>query len=122
MTRISDNKHAFAAHQTLVGLWNLQGGLCAYCGCAMPHPDRPARTRPHTNPTIDHMTPIARGGKDDDTNRVAACGGCNEAKGQMDLQTFMRVRNNPVMFQEARRQASAEGRRLFKESGNAPSR
>lgn len=119
MSRPIDNKHAFAAHRILIGLWQLQGGLCAYCGVAMPHPDSPSRSRPLTNPTIDHMTPIARGGKDDDLNRVAACVGCNDAKGQLDLPTFMRVRRNDVMWREARRQSDAEGRRLFQESGNA---
>ncbi|HCT79942.1 MAG TPA: HNH endonuclease [Micromonosporaceae bacterium] len=40
---------------------------CAYCG-------GPAAT-------IDHVVPSSRGGKNTWTNTVAACGGCNQRKG-----------------------------------------
>lgn len=42
------------------------GGKCRYCG-------RPADE-------VDHVVPIARGGSDDDSNLVAACGKCNREK------------------------------------------
>lgn len=45
-------------------------GLCAYCGC------RDATDR-------DHDVPLARGGSNDITNILPACGYCNSAKGTL---------------------------------------
>jgi 5-methylcytosine-specific restriction endonuclease McrA len=50
-----------------------QGGRCAYCG-------RPLRA---SEATIDHVRPLSRGGADDQSNVVAACRPCNEAKDDM---------------------------------------
>ena len=97
-------------HQILIGLWHLQRGHCAYCGGAMPHPDRPSKTEGRSNPTKDHLLPLARGGRDEVENRVAACDGCNQDKGPLDAATFVRVRLNPVMLKEARRRCDAEVR------------
>lgn len=96
-------------YRILVGLWNLQGGRCAYCGCAMPHPDNPSSSKPQTNATIDHMTPRSRGGLDSLENRIGACDGCNQAKGNLDAATFLRVRLNPVMLHQAQYNAGIEG-------------
>jgi 5-methylcytosine-specific restriction endonuclease McrA len=40
---------------------------CAYCG--------------RTATTVDHVVPQSRGGPNTWTNTVAACGGCNQRKG-----------------------------------------
>src|SRR5882672_3972288 len=40
------------------------------------------------NSTIDHRTPLMRGGKDDPSNLVLACGTCNSQKGPMTEQEF----------------------------------
>lgn len=39
--------------------------------------------------TIDHLTPLARGGNYDDANMVLACLECNAAKGTMTLGEFL---------------------------------
>jgi 5-methylcytosine-specific restriction endonuclease McrA len=49
------------------GVLARDGRRCAYCG-------GPAST-------IDHVLPRSRGGRDSWTNTVAACGGCNQRKG-----------------------------------------
>ncbi|MEV4352534.1 HNH endonuclease [Actinoplanes sp. NPDC049596] len=49
------------------GVLTRDGRRCAYCG-------RPAST-------IDHVLPRSRGGLNTWTNTVAACGGCNQRKG-----------------------------------------
>jgi len=48
------------------------GLRCRYCGYA----PRSAKTL-----QIDHVVPVCRGGADDLTNLVVACGRCNQAKG-----------------------------------------
>lgn len=46
---------------------------CRYCG----------RMAPAVALTIDHVTPVAEGGSDDEGNLVAACDECNMGKGAM---------------------------------------
>ena len=47
------------------------GFLCRYCG--------------EVANTVDHVTPITRGGTDAHSNLVAACGSCNREKGNRTL-------------------------------------
>jgi hypothetical protein len=49
------------------GVLTRDGRRCGYC------------LRPAT--TVDHIQPTSRGGRDTWTNTVAACDGCNQAKG-----------------------------------------
>jgi len=49
------------------GVMNRDGHRCGYC------------RGPAT--TVDHILPRSRGGKNSWTNTVAACGGCNQRKG-----------------------------------------
>lgn len=49
----------------------LNAGLCWYCG-------EPATT-------VDHVIPRSRGGSDDDSNLLPACGPCNEGKRSREL-------------------------------------
>jgi hypothetical protein len=49
------------------GVLDRDGRVCGYCG--------------HEASTIDHITPRSRGGKNTWSNTVAACGGCNQRKG-----------------------------------------
>lgn len=48
----------------------LQRGLCAYCGNAFAPKDL----------TMDHVVPVARGGRSTKGNVVAACKACNNRK------------------------------------------
>ena len=45
-----------------------QNGMCHWCGNVM------------TNPTLDHVIPLSKGGEDHWENVVAACGRCNQKK------------------------------------------
>lgn len=51
----------------------LNKGACHYCGRAVPPKDL----------TMDHIVPIARGGKSTKGNVAAACKECNNAKKQL---------------------------------------
>lgn len=51
-------------------------GLCAYCG----HPRRL---------TLDHLDPIARGGRHEPDNITAACKSCNSAKNDSTLVVWL---------------------------------
>jgi len=57
-----------------------QGGFCAYCG------------GPLTVATIDHVIPRSKGGTDEESNLVAACPRCNNAKGDLDVEEFIVLR------------------------------
>jgi len=48
-------------------------GVCHYCG----------RLTPPKELTMDHIVPIARGGRSTKGNVVATCKGCNNAKKQL---------------------------------------
>jgi len=52
---------------------SLNKGVCHYCGRAVPPKDL----------TMDHIVPIARGGKSTKGNVAAACKECNNAKKQL---------------------------------------
>lgn len=58
----------FIALRDWARLVNRHGGLCAYCG-----------ERPWTD--VDHVIPLARGGRNTIGNVLPACGLCNGAKG-----------------------------------------
>lgn len=53
-----------------------QDGKCAYC-------TRPFKTFGFLRPTVDHVVPKSAGGTFGEGNAVAACYGCNQAKGTM---------------------------------------
>jgi len=54
----------------------LFANLCAYCGEARPL-------------QVEHKIPISRGGTNDITNIVPACGGCNQRKGRKTAAEFL---------------------------------
>lgn len=47
------------------------GGTCAYCDAPAEH--------------LDHIKPIARGGRDVESNVIPACAPCNYSKGDQPL-------------------------------------
>jgi hypothetical protein len=57
-------------------------GRCWYCG-VMPDP-----SRWHSRPTIDHLTPLSRGGTHFLDNLVPACVACHASKGHDTLEEF----------------------------------
>ena len=54
------------------------GYRCGYCGCEL---TRQTVTR-------DHIVPRAHGGRTTDDNLIAACQGCNQRKGDLEVETF----------------------------------
>jgi 5-methylcytosine-specific restriction endonuclease McrA len=65
------------------GVLNRDGRRCAYCG-------GPATT-------IDHILPRSRGGKNTWLNTAAACGGCNQRKGdRTPVEARMPLRITPA--------------------------
>jgi 5-methylcytosine-specific restriction endonuclease McrA len=65
--------------------WSRKGVLerdcyrCAYCGRNMRDQHR-RRGVKRTKPTVDHILPVSRGGKNTWTNTVCACPDCNQRK------------------------------------------
>jgi 5-methylcytosine-specific restriction endonuclease McrA len=53
--------------------------VCHYCGKAVHVGDGPE----HLRRTIDHATPICRGGEDEPANWRLACAGCNSDKADL---------------------------------------
>ncbi len=64
-------------------LYDLQKTLCAYCRRVMTKPSLLPPIRESLTATIDHRTPVSRGGTDRHENLVAACAECNGIKGDM---------------------------------------
>ena len=54
------------------------GHKCVYCGSS-------------ENLTVDHVRPRTKGGTDTADNLVTACRPCNQAKGSMHVDVFMRT-------------------------------
>lgn len=60
--------------------------VCYYCGIGISI--LPGKRYHPCRLTIDHLVPLVRGGSSDLTNLVAACSGCNSAKGSMTAEEF----------------------------------
>ena len=52
--------------------------------------------------TSDHRLPLWKGGTSQNGNKVPCCWDCNQLKGAMDEETFMRVRDDPVALRRER--------------------
>ena len=78
----------------LMALYRKQRGRCIYCG----HLVWPSMPQPYSNDiglmlaTLDHMTPLSRGGANKFSNLVAACYHCNNEKGSMDAVEYRQWR------------------------------
>lgn len=55
-------------------IWVADGYKCVYCGAQMGKSPM----------SIDHFVPLETGGKNDTSNFLTACKGCNKKKGSMD--------------------------------------
>lgn len=59
-------------------IWKRDGWKCFYCGI----------TLSKENATVDHKTPLSRGGSWHVNNLVSCCKTCNFSKGSLDLIEF----------------------------------
>lgn len=66
---------------TLAGVFARDGGVCAICGRATDWADTRYVFSGPTHPTIDHITPLSRGGSHTWENVQLACHECNSRKG-----------------------------------------
>lgn len=62
-----------------------QGGKCFYCGRQLVLEPPNARNIA----TLDHVTPLSRGGAHHWENTVASCGPCNREKGASSAESFV---------------------------------
>ena len=62
--------------------WERQGKMCMYCHVPLILKEA----------TADHITPVSKGGKIERGNICAACKTCNNAKGAMDAEEFLKTR------------------------------
>lgn len=69
-------------------VWMETGGHCSYCGVVL---------RPFSSFSIDHITPVSRGGTNDLFNLVACCKSCNSIKGDRDVE-YLRSRLGITSF------------------------
>ena len=77
-------RHSRGPAWSRAGVLARDGRRCGYCG-------RPAST-------IDHVLPRSRGGANTWLNTVAACGGCNQRKGdRTPAEARMPLRATPVV-------------------------
>lgn len=95
--------------EILRGLVRLQLGRCCYCGCSMGPVREAGAAESPIAPTIEHVDPLNNGGRDDERNRAAACAKCNELKGSLDVATFLRLRFNPALLEQAKQMAEGIG-------------
>lgn len=79
-----------------------QNGLCFYCKLPiLIHAEPDYRLKA----TLDHKTPLSRGGEPFGSNVVACCNLCNKHKGMLDAETFMEVRRDHARRKELLREA-----------------
>jgi 5-methylcytosine-specific restriction endonuclease McrA len=63
-------------------LWKAARGFCTYCLAKLKRWEA----------TIDHMTPLSRGGTSEPWNLTLACVECNLDKGSLTSEEYMRMR------------------------------
>lgn len=83
------------------------GHTCRYCGASAPDVEL----------TVDHVTPVALGGRDDPDNLVTACKPCNSGKTSTspDAPLVADVENDALRWARAREQAITRWRDQHKE-------
>lgn len=75
-------------------LFEKQGGLCYFCGQQtwMPGQDPLSNNR---RATLEHVVCQGRGGTDHMSNVVMSCSGCNNLRGEMKFNKFLKLRQDP---------------------------
>lgn len=87
-------------------LWDIQDGVCAHCGYAMPHPEAlraDGRMTCDNAPSLDHVIPRSRGGVSALSNLVLAHRRCNEKRGdgRLPKRALLMWRQNAAILRES---------------------
>lgn len=83
LRRVARRANAEGTHtaQDILDLYELQNGLCAYCGIRL-----------FKDYHVDHVTPLFLGGSDNPDNLVCSCVRCNSSKGHKLVADWQAVR------------------------------
>jgi 5-methylcytosine-specific restriction endonuclease McrA len=76
------------------------GGLCWYCGVRVALDPR-AKDGANRLATVDHQTPLTRGGDDSPENRVTACFRCNQEKANMTVEEYRALKGGVTFHGES---------------------
>lgn len=93
-------------------LWVKQDGKCYYCF-------QPCTQKTFT---IDHIVPKSKGGGNNISNKVGACSSCNNAKGAMSQEEFLKsnyLENKFKWIEACKRNAEKEQTKAGQPSGEA---
>lgn len=115
---IEDNGGTFTKDD-IAKLFELQRGLCYYCGCSLGESFQSARY------DVDHYQSIYQGGQNDIYNLVLACPTCNRTKNHGDGDTFSRKmcrRRSPELaevLRQVRKELKAYLKRRRQQEGDS---
>lgn len=92
-------KEHLTVHRTTLSmirdkLIEVQDNRCHYCDIEMTKFDPQTRFSPTllwSDATLDHMTPLSKGGTNEIENLVASCSSCNNEKGDMDYEQYIQL-------------------------------
>lgn len=109
MTRAAHNARAgrsskWIRREKRLAIYQRDGHRCCYCGT-----DLRAASPKHVH--LDHLRPRVRGGSNEATNLVTACGGCNDARQDRSWRAFARQFDAVARIERQRRRVIAYGRR-----------
>jgi len=95
-----------------------QGWLCFYCNCRLIKPGRNNYGR-NNIATIDHRTPLCRGGSGELWNKCLACAECNSRKGALTVEEYLSVVGEPakLLMMKKAIEAQVRDRRAPPEEG-----
>ncbi len=87
-------KFTNARRRKTTKMFHLQGGLCYFCGQKSWLPgDTPISN--NRRATLEHIVCQGKGGTDHLSNVVMSCSGCNNLRGDMKFNKFLKLRQNP---------------------------
>lgn len=93
------SKLTIARRRKTARLHALQGGLCYFCGQeSWLHGDERTELRNNRKATLEHVATQGQGGTDHPSNLVMSCSGCNNLRGDMKFNKFLKLRRDPVAW------------------------
>ena len=100
-------------------LWEIQSGRCLYCRkCLKEISKKTGKVLGRSKgrlPTIDHIIPSSRGGKNNWGNKALACPGCNVSKGHKLLEEMENGERYKKRFKKFQREFWRKAKKLVQE-------